>query len=99
MIVICQNKGTSLAALRHLMRNFATLIKNTLFEIFIFCPKINVDKIPTFSRVFHSNLTIFVKSKLSTAKKSTTTTFSRVFHPQKIRQFSREIKVEFLDKK
>ena len=44
-------------------------------------------------------LTIFlVKSKLSTAKKSKTTTFSRVFHP-KNRQFSREIKVEFLDKK
>ena len=42
--------------------------------------------------------TIFlVKSKLSTAKKSKTTTFSRVFHP-KNRQFSREIKVEFLDK-
>ena len=33
-------------------------------------------------------LTIFlVKSKLSTAKKSKTTTFSRVFHPQKNRQF------------
>ena len=43
-------------------------------------------------------LTIFhVKSKLSTAKKSKT--FSRVFHPLKNRQFSREIKVEFLDKK
>jgi len=45
-------------------------------------------------------LTIFlVKSKLSTAKKSKTATFSRVFHPKKNRQFSREIKVEFLDKK
>ena len=44
-------------------------------------------------------LTIFlVKSKLSTAKKSKTTTFSRVFH-QKNRQFFREIKVEFSDKK
>ena len=42
-------------------------------------------------------LTIFlVKSKLSTAKKSKTPTFSRVFHPHKNRQFSREIKVEFL---
>ena len=40
-----------------------------------------------------------VKSKLSKAKKSQTTTFSRVFHPKKFRQFSREIKVEFLDKK
>ena len=45
-------------------------------------------------------LTIFlVKSKLSTAKKPQTTTFSRVFHPKKIDNFSREIKVEFLDKK
>ena len=45
-------------------------------------------------------LTIFlVKSKLSTAKESKTSTFSRVFHPKKNRQFSREIKVEFLDKK
>ena len=44
-------------------------------------------------------LTIFlVKSKLSRAKMAKTTTFSRVFHPQKNRQFSREIKVEFLDK-
>ena len=38
-------------------------------------------------------LTIFlVKSKLSTAKKSKTATFSRVFHLKKI-------KIEFLDKK
>ena len=50
-----------------------------------------------FTQIF---LAIFlVKSKLSTAKKSKTITFSRVFHPQKNRQFSREIKVEFLDKK
>ena len=49
-----------------------------------------------FAQIF---LTIFlVKSKLSTAKKSKITTISRVFHP-KNRQFSREIKVEFLDKK
>ena len=36
---------------------------------------------------------------MSTAKKSKTTTFSRVFHPKKNRKFSPEIKVEFLDKK
>ena len=67
----------------------------------IFVQKFNFDKTPTFSRVFHPIfLTIFlVKSKLSTAKKSKTTTFSRVFHPPKNGQFSREIKVEFLDKK
>ena len=52
----------------------------------IFVQKFNIDKTPTFSRVFHPNifLTIFlVKSKLSTAKKSKTTTFSRVFRPKK----------------
>ena len=67
----------------------------------IFVQKFNFDKTPTFSRVFLPKffLTIFlVKSKLSTAKKSKTTTFSRVF-TKKNRQFSREIKVEFLDKK
>ena len=48
----------------------------------------------------HIFWTIFlVKSKLSRAKKSETTTFPRVFHPQKNPQFSREIKVDFLDKK
>ena len=53
------------------------------------------------SQILHQNfLAIFlVKSKLSTAGKSKTTTFSRVFNPKKNRQFSREIKVEFLDKK
>ena len=47
----------------------------------IFVQKFNFDKTPT---VFHPNFfsTIFlVKSKLSTTKKSKTTTFSRVFHP------------------
>ncbi len=67
----------------------------------IFVQKFNFDKTLTFSRVFHPIfLTIFlVKSKLSTAKMSKNTTFSRVFHPKKSRQFPREIKVEFLDKK
>ena len=51
----------------------------------IFVQKFNFDKTPTFSRVFHPIfLTIFlVKSKLSTAKKSKTTTFSRVLHQKK----------------
>ena len=40
-----------------------------------------------------------MKSKLSTVSKSKTTTFSRVFHPKKNRQFSQEIQVDFLDKK
>ena len=56
-------------------------------------------KSTTFSRVFHPKFfwqIFLVKSKLSTAKKSKFTTFSQVFIP-KNRQFSREIKVEFLD--
>ena len=45
-------------------------------------------------------LTIFlVKSKLSTAKKSKTTTFSRVFHPQKIDNFLGQSKLNFWTKK
>ena len=53
----------------------------------IFVQKFNFDKTPPF---FHPILlTIFlVKSKLSTAKKSKTTTFSRVFHPKKSTIFS-----------
>ena len=68
----------------------------------IFVQKFNFDQNPTIFTTFSPKffLTIFlVKSKLSTAKKSKTTTFSRVFHHPKNRQFSREIKVEFLDKK
>ena len=59
------------------------------------------NSILTKPQYFHPKffLTIFlVKSKMSIAKKPKTTTFSRVFHP-KNRQFSLEIKVEFLDKK
>ena len=45
-------------------------------------------------------LTIFlVKSKLSTAKKSKTTTFSRVFHPKKIDNFLGKSKLNFWTKK
>ena len=44
-------------------------------------------------------LTIFVvKSKLSTAKKSKTTTFSRVFHPKKIDNFLGKSKLNFWTK-
>ena len=61
----------------------------------IFVQKCDFDKTPT-TNIF---LTIFlVKSKLSTAKKSKTTTFSRVFHPKKIDNFLGKSKVEFLDK-
>ena len=60
--------------------------KVTLFENSNFCPKIQFWQNPNiFTSVSpKSFLTIFlVKSKLSTAKKSKTTTFSRVFHPKK----------------
>ena len=58
----------------------------TLFEKSNFCPKIqfwqNANIFTSLSPKFF--LTIFlVKSKLSTAKKSKTTTFSRVFQPKK----------------
>ena len=44
-------------------------------------------------------LTIFlVKSKLSTAKKCKTTTFSRVFHPKKIDNFLGKSKLNFWTK-
>ena len=71
----------------HTIRKVKFLSKNSILT-----------ETPTFSpKTF---LTIFlVKSKLSTAKKSQTTTFSRVFHPKEFDIFSREIKVEFLDKK
>ena len=52
---------------------------NTLLEKSNFCPKIQFHELFT-----QSFLTIFfVISKLSKAKKSKTTTFSRVFHPKK----------------
>ena len=62
------------------------ILNATLFEIFIFCPKIQFWQNPNIFTSFSSKnfLTIFlVKSKLSTAKKSKNTTFSRVFHPEK----------------
>ena len=39
-----------------------------------------------------------MKSKLSTAKKSKTTTFSRVFHPKKIDNFLGKLKLNFWTK-
>ena len=63
----------------------------------IFVQKFNFYKILTsFSpQIFVANF--LVKSKLSTAKKSKTRTFSRIFH-QKKRQFSRESKLNFWTK-
>ena len=73
-----------------LMRLFCltTNLNHTIWKV-KFCPKIQFWQ--TFSWVFHPNffLTIFlVESKLSTAKKSKTTTYSRVFHPKKSTIFS-----------
>ena len=71
--------------------------QHTILKVKFLSKNLILTKTPTFSQVFRP--IFLVKSKLSTAKKSLTTTFSRVFHPKKNRQFSREIKVEFLDKK
>ena len=67
----------------------------------IFVQKLNFDQNPNIFTSFSSKffLTIFlVKSKLSTAKKSKTTTFSRVFHPQKIDNFLGKPKLNFWTK-
>ena len=48
------------------------------------------------TQIFFDNF--FVKSKLSTAKKSKTTTFSRVFHPKKIVNFLGKSKLNFRTK-
>ena len=63
----------------------------TLFEKSNFCPQIPFWQNPNIFTSFSPKifLTIFlVKSKLSTAKKSKTTTFSRVFHPKRSTIFS-----------
>ena len=67
----------------------------TLFEKSNFCPKIQFCH-EFFTQIF---LTIFlVKSKLSTAKKSKTKIFSRVFHPPKIDNFLGKSKLNFWTK-
>ena len=50
---------------------------------------LSINSILTKSKQFHEFFTqiFLVKSKLSTAKKPKTTTFSRVFHPKKIDNF------------
>ena len=72
------------------------------FEKSNFCPKIQFWQNPNIFTSFLPNfffLTIFlVKSKLSTAKKSKTTTFSRVFHPKKIDNFLGKSKLNFWTK-
>ena len=86
--------------------DFPNFFRKNIYEIFHYIlftlfTKFNFDTKTNIFTNFSPNifLTIFlVKSKLSTAKKSKTTTFSRVFHP-KNRQFYREIKVEFFGQK
>ena len=92
------------AALRaETLRSFSRRMqKHTLFEKSNFCPKIqfwqNPNIFPSFSPKFF--LTIFlVKSKLSIAKKSKTTTFSRIFHPKTIDNFFGKSKLNFWTKK
>ena len=72
-------------------RDLAFAYTLILFEKTNFCPKIQFWQNPNIFTSFSPKtfLTIFlVKSKLSTAKKSKTTTFSRVFHPEKSTIFS-----------
>ena len=84
--------GTVLNFSRHfsffcaIFRFWRNCHSRTLFEKSIFCPKIQFWENPNIFTSFSPQifLTIFlVKSKLSTAKKPKTTTFSRVFHPKK----------------
>jgi len=73
----------------------------TLFEKSNFCPKIQFRQNSQHFHEFFTQifLTIFlVKSNLSTAKKSKTTTFSRVFHPKKIDNFLGKSKLHFWTK-
>ena len=67
----------------------------------IFVQKFNFDQTPNIFTSFspHIFLTIFlVKSKLTRAKKSKTTTFSRIFHPIKIDNFLGKSKLNFWTK-
>ena len=78
--------------------------QNTLFTPFEksnFCPKIqfwqNPNIFTSFSSKFFST-NFLVKSKLSTAQKSKTTTFSRVFYPNKIDNILGKSKLNFWTK-
>ena len=74
---------------------------STIFEKSNFCQKIQFLQNPNNFTSFSSKFFFFfflVKSKLSTAKKSKTTTFSRVFHPSKIDNFLGKSKLIFWTK-
>ena len=75
---------------RHTIRKVKFLPKNSILT-----------KLQHFFMGFSAKnfLTIFlVKSKLSTAKKSKTAAFSRVFHPKKIDNFLGKVKLNFWTK-
>ena len=59
----------------------------------------NLANVYTIRKVFDFFFTFFVKSKLSTAKKSKTTTISRVFHPKKSTILLGKSKLDFCTKK
>ena len=68
----------------------------------IFIHKFNFDRTPTFSRIFHPKFfwQFFSWNQSCQQLKSPRPQhFHEFFTPKKIRQFSREIKVEFLEKK
>ena len=74
---------------------------HTIQKVKFFVQNCNFDQTPNIFTSFSPKifLTIFlVKTKLSTAKKSKTTTFSRVFHPKKINNFLGKSKLNFWTK-
>ena len=74
------------------------IVRYTLWQKSDFCPKNQFWRFwPNFFlTIFFDNF--LVNSKLSTAKKSKTTTFSRVFHPKKIDNFLGKSKLNFWTK-
>ena len=101
--------------IRRIWHHRIVLVGVTLFQKSFFFQKLNFDKTlqfsreikvattkkcksSTFSRVFHPNF-FLVKSKLSTAKTIQNRSIFTSFHTKQFDNFSREVKVEFLDKK
>ena len=78
----------------------AKVLKHTILKVKFLSKNSNLTKNQHFYKFFAQIfLAIFlVKSKLSTAKKSKTTTFSRVFHPNKIDNFFGKSKLNFWTK-
>ena len=80
--------------------DFLALMIHTIRKVKFFIQNSILTNAQHFHEFFiHFFLTIFlVKSKLSTAKKSKTTTFSRVFHPKQFDNFLGKSKLNFCTK-